>query len=59
MTTHCSHHWVIETANGPISVGRCRLCREEKEFSNSSEYRGSWAPQLRQYPKPAQSEVGE
>ena len=36
-TTHCSHHWKIEKANGPVSKGRCRLCGEEREFSNTSE----------------------
>jgi len=30
----CYHHWVIETADGPVSKGRCRLCDAEKEFRN-------------------------
>ena len=39
----CTHHWVIETSNGPISIGRCRLCGEEREFNNSTEYHaGGW-----------------
>ena len=41
-TTHCSHHWIIETPKGPVSKGRCKLCGEEKEFSNSAETRGGW-----------------
>ncbi|MQG28994.1 MAG: hypothetical protein FI723_11480 [SAR202 cluster bacterium] len=31
----CKHHWVIETANGPISWGECQICHESKEFHNS------------------------
>ncbi len=30
----CRHHWVIESASGPISRGVCRLCGTVKEFSN-------------------------
>lgn len=29
------HHWVIETANGPVSWGVCQICHEGKEFQNS------------------------
>ena len=51
-TTHCPHHWIIEAANGPVSTGRCRLCGEEREFSNSTEFRsGSWTSQPQQYPR--------
>ena len=28
------HHWVIETANGPVSNGTC-ACGEDREFQNS------------------------
>ena len=31
----CKHHWVIETANGPVSWGECQICQEGKEFQNS------------------------
>ncbi len=31
----CNHHWVIESPNGPTSVGRCRACGEIREFKNS------------------------
>ena len=31
----CRHHWVIETANGPVSWGVCQVCHEGKEFRNS------------------------
>ncbi len=33
----CSHHWIIETPNGPISMGICKLCGAKKEFMNSPE----------------------
>ncbi len=44
----CKHHWAIETANRPISKGTCRVCGEEREFSNSLEIWGVWNPQNRQ-----------
>ena len=31
----CNHHWVIESPNGPTSLGRCRTCGELREFKNS------------------------
>ena len=31
----CCHHWVIEPADGPISLGVCRKCSESREFRNS------------------------
>lgn len=56
-TTHCSHHWIIETPDGPVSMVRCRLCGEAREFSNSVEIgAGNWKLQPRQYPG-QQSEV--
>lgn len=33
----CTHQWMIEPPNGPMSIGVCLLCRESKEFRNSSE----------------------
>ncbi len=33
----CCHHWEIEPAEGPMSLGVCRLCHESKEFKNSIE----------------------
>ena len=31
----CRHYWIIEHANGPVSKGECRYCRETREFQNS------------------------
>jgi len=33
--TECVHHWEIELAAGPTSVGRCRRCKMLKVFTNS------------------------
>ena len=33
----CVHHWVIETADGPRSSGKCQKCDLEKVFYNSIE----------------------
>jgi hypothetical protein len=30
----CSHHWVIESPNGPTSRGVCKYCGAEREFWN-------------------------
>ena len=32
----CPHHWIIETPDGPISTGRCRMCGEEREFAHGA-----------------------
>ena len=31
----CSHYWIIESANGPLSRGVCQFCQQVKEFENS------------------------
>ncbi len=31
----CVHHWMIESPNGPVSMGTCRVCGESSEFKNS------------------------
>ena len=31
----CRHHWLIETPEGPTSLGICRLCGEERMFENN------------------------
>ncbi|MBI2869789.1 MAG: hypothetical protein HYX96_08200 [Chloroflexi bacterium] len=31
----CPHFWVIESAGGPTSRGRCKRCGAQKEFFNS------------------------
>ena len=30
----CTHYWIIEPAVGATSIGRCKHCHEEREFSN-------------------------
>lgn len=30
----CPHHWIIPEAEGPVSIGICSLCGEEREFTN-------------------------
>ena len=34
---NCIHYWKIETPNGGICKGLCRLCGEEKKFISSWE----------------------
>tara|TARA_Y100000310_G_scaffold333905_2_gene412429 strand:+ start:3009 stop:3413 length:405 start_codon:yes stop_codon:yes gene_type:complete len=37
MTTEaalCVHHWIIDTAQGPLSKGYCKKCGEVQEFKN-------------------------
>lgn len=33
----CAHRWRIESPNGAMSMGVCRICGAEKEFPNSAE----------------------
>ncbi len=35
LTAGCTHHWVIEPAQGPLSGGVCKKCGAHKEFHNS------------------------
>ena len=37
----CSHHWVIESPNGPTSWGVCKYCGARKEFNNHLPF-SSW-----------------
>ena len=37
----CTHHWLLETQNGPFAVGVCSSCLGTKEFPNVIEAR-SW-----------------
>lgn len=30
----CRHHWLIQAADGPTSIGVCRICGETKDFKN-------------------------
>ena len=30
----CPHYWVIQQAEGPVSLGTCQICGQEKEFKN-------------------------
>ena len=45
----CAHHWVIESANGPLSEGVCQRCGERREFKNSGVAASVWVtdPKLR------------
>jgi len=36
----CRHYWVIQPASGPLSVGVCQVCGENRQFQN---YVGSHA----------------
>ena len=31
----CTHHWVIDPADGHLSRGVCKLCHAVREFENS------------------------
>ena len=30
----CRHHWVIQPATGPVSLGICQTCGMAREFKN-------------------------
>ena len=32
----CRHHWIIESPHGATSMGRCKRCKEVREFRNSA-----------------------
>ena len=61
-TPQCAHHWLIETAAGPVRKGKWQLCGEEREFSNSTDFRSTWAPlnqQSQKAPQPEEAGDGE
>ena len=31
----CCHYWMIQPADGPVSLGVCQFCFETREFKNS------------------------
>ncbi len=53
----CSHHWVIQPADGPVSLGVCKFCRETREFRNYIDV-WEWNPPNRQ-PTPLAAEAEE
>ena len=61
-TTQCAHHWIIETADGPVSKGECQLCGEEREFSKSAGFMATnWNsdPAISRASQSAEAEVKE
>ena len=40
-TPECAHYWIIEPANGPVSIGVCQVCQGVKGFKNFVEGRDS------------------
>ena len=38
----CAHHWMIQPADGPTSLGMCRFCREVRKFKNSIRWNNPW-----------------
>ena len=47
----CTHHWVIESPNGPLSAGVCQRCGGEREFENSGQPTSPWLFRLGKAPK--------
>jgi hypothetical protein len=41
-TGACCHHWIIQSAVGPVSEGSCQICGEVREFKNSIDYEAEW-----------------
>ena len=46
ISSRCTHHWVIDAANGHTSRGVCKRCDEVGEFENST-YATVWIPPKR------------
>jgi len=57
-TTQCAHHWIIETATGSVSKGKCQLCGEEREFNNSF-MATTWQHRAQQSPTAPQPEEAD
>ena len=50
----CPHHWLIPTADGPVSLGMCQFCRKTREFKNSFDTPDHW----REPPRKTRVEYG-
>ena len=50
-TSLCQHHWLIESPNGPVSKGVCRLCGAEREFQNYTEFSSFGGVYIERYAK--------
>ncbi len=37
-----SHHWMIETQDGPASSAVCRTCGDKRDFDNAFRRSASW-----------------
>jgi hypothetical protein len=35
LVEECTHYWVVDQPNGPVSIGNCKLCGHKEEFRNS------------------------
>jgi len=46
----CTHYWVIESPQGPTSLGRCKFCGAVSEFSNYVPY-PTWEGKVTRFPK--------
>ena len=57
--TQCAHHWLIETAAGPVSKGVCRLCGEERQFTNSTDFHSTWTTQPQRHTVAPQPEEAD
>ena len=51
--SHCIHHWLIETPDGPVSKGICKYCKAEKYFNNELHDKYSAERQVRAVARPA------
>ena len=49
----CTHYWVIESPQGPTSLGRCKICGAVSEFSNYVPY-PTWEGKVTRFPKRAE-----
>ncbi len=47
----CTHHWIIEMPDGPVSAGTCKLCGETREFRNTFNYNKHWRQTVKTHGK--------
>jgi len=55
----CVHYWKLPRPNGPISIGRCKKCKETKSFNNSLYNTSGWEQGLHGRPKNTKSALEE
>ena len=58
MRKPCVHHWILETPEGLITIGRCKKCRKKQEFPTHLKWE-AYPKAINSDPRRRRTNVGE